>query len=175
MEFIQRISHATGSSADRWIGNRDMIDLYKLVVDYYYDPAMGGSNSIKAVLPAALNSSDYLKNKYSKPLRELNVSSLNFPDAHRFIELDAAGNVISPYKNLPPLFEDWDAESLDRAVTHIEGISDGGAALTAYGKLQFEDVSPRERLEIENGLLRYCELDTLAMVMILEYFREMIK
>ncbi|RXG21927.1 hypothetical protein [Leeuwenhoekiella aequorea] len=64
---------------------------------------------------------------------------------------------------------------MDRAVTNIEGISDGGVALIAYGKLQLEDVSKRGGLEIENGLLRYCELDTLALVMILEYFREVIK
>ncbi|MFI8379498.1 DUF2779 domain-containing protein [Leeuwenhoekiella sp. NPDC079379] len=175
MAFIQRISHNTSSSFNHWKGNRDMIDLYKMVVKYYYELSMGGSNSIKAVLPSVLNSSTYLQEKYSKQLKEIGVSSLNFPDAHRFIELDEGGKVISPYKNLRPLFDDWSAESLDRAVTNIEGISDGGAALTAYGKLQFEDVSQRERLEIENGLLRYCELDTLAMVMILEYFREVIK
>ena len=175
MDFIQHISHNTGSNADNWVGNRDMIDLFKLVLNYYYDLSMGGSNSIKAVLPAALNSSKYLKEKYSKTLKEIEVSSLNFLDTHRFIELDENGKVISPYKNLPPLFDNWDADSLDRAVTNIEGISDGGAALTAYGKLQFEEVSKRERLEIEKGLLRYCELDTLAMVMILEYFREVIK
>ncbi|MEZ7494953.1 DUF2779 domain-containing protein [Leeuwenhoekiella aequorea] len=174
MQFIQHISHNTGSNADTWSGERDMIDLYKMVVSYYYELSMGGSNSIKAVLPSVLNSSIYLQEKYSKQLKEIGVSSLNFPDAHRFIQLDEGGKVISPYKNLPPLFDNWDAESLDRAVTNIEGISDGGAALTAYGKLQFEDVPKRERLEIENGLLRYCELDTLAMAMILEYFREVI-
>jgi hypothetical protein len=30
----------------------------------------------------------------------------------------------------------------------------------------------KERAEITNGLLKYCELDTLAMVMIYEHFRE---
>ena len=175
MQFIQHISHNTGSSADSWTGARDMIDLYKLVTDYYYDLQLGGSNSIKAVLPAVLNSSAYLRVKYSQPLEHIDVSSLNFAPHHRFIEEDEAGNVVSPYKNLPPLFDHWDAEQLDAAVTNIEGISDGGAALTAYGKLQFEAVTPEERREIENGLLRYCELDTLAMVMILEYFREVIK
>ena len=67
-----------------------------------------------------------------------------------------------------------DKEALDNAITEIEGISDGGAALTAYGKLQFEEVSSQEREAIEAGLLKYCELDTLAMVMIYEYFKDVI-
>ena len=49
------------------------------------------------------------------------------------------------------------------------------AALMAYGKLQFEEVSIKEREAIETGLLKYCELDTLAMVMIYEYFVEVIE
>lgn len=44
----------------------------------------------------------------------------------------------------------------------------GGAAKTAYARLQFVEVHPEVRVEIEKGLLKYCELDTLAMVMIYE-------
>ena len=51
---------------------------------------------------------------------------------------------------------------------------DGGAAMTAYAKLQYEEMSDYEREEIRSALLRYCELDTLAMVMIYEGWREMI-
>ena len=52
------------------------------------------------------------------------------------------------------------------------GIADGGAALTAYSKLQFVDMPDHERETIINGLLKYCELDTLAMVMIYEHLKE---
>ncbi len=52
----------------------------------------------------------------------------------------------------------------------MEDIADGDAALTAYGKLQYTNMSPEERLELKNSLLKYCELDTLAMVMIVEFF-----
>ncbi|WP_342633065.1 hypothetical protein [Gillisia limnaea] len=52
----------------------------------------------------------------------------------------------------------------------MEDIADGGAALTAYGKLQYTDMPLAERLELKNSLLKYCELDTLAMVMIVEFF-----
>ena len=56
----------------------------------------------------------------------------------------------------------------------MENIADGGAALTAYGKLQYTDITEEERLEIKKSLLKYCELDTLAMVMIYEHLRELI-
>jgi hypothetical protein len=53
-------------------------------------------------------------------------------------------------------------------------IREGGAAMTAYARLQFEDMSPYERNEIRQALLKYCELDTLAMVKIYEGWREMV-
>jgi len=174
MEFIKSISHSTGNSPEKWRGDRDMIDLWKVVKDYYYDPYTGGSNSIKDVLPAVLFSSRFLQNKYQKSIREINLTSINFDDNKILLKLEK-GNPISPYKLLPPLFEGWDKEALDNNITEIEGISDGGAALAAYGKLQFEEVSVTERKAIETGLLKYCELDTLAMVMIYEYFREIAK
>ena len=77
---------------------------------------------------------------------------------------------IKPYL---PLFEDWDEEQLDATVSEMENIADGGAALTAYGKLQYTDMPEEERLEIKNSLLKYCELDTLAMVMIYEHLKEL--
>ena len=40
--------------------------------------------------------------------------------------------------------------------------------MTAYGKLQFQEMSAAERSSIESALLKYCELDTFAMVMIYE-------
>ena len=53
-------------------------------------------------------------------------------------------------------------------------IADGGAALTAYGKLQYSEMNNKERLAITDSLLRYCELDTLAMVMIYEHLKELV-
>lgn len=67
-EFIVSITKSTGNSAEEWCGPRCMIDMLELVKRYYYDPAMGGSNSIKAVLPAILNRSSFLQDKYSKPI-----------------------------------------------------------------------------------------------------------
>lgn len=175
MDFIRTISHSTGNSTEKWAkGDRDMIDLWKVVKDYYYDPYTGGSNSIKDVLPAVLFSSTFLQNKYQKKIREINLTSMNFDENQILLKIEN-GKLTSPYKLLPPLFEGWDKEALDNNITDIEGISDGGAALTAYGKLQLQDVSLAERKAIEIGLLKYCELDTLAMVMIYEYFRDITK
>ena len=171
--FIHTVSHNTGNSTAQWCGGRDMIDLWKVVKDYYYDPYTKGSSSIKDVLPAVLHSSEFLQNKYQKSIAEINLTSKNFNNNHIFLKLEN-DIPISPYKLLPPLFEGWSTEALGANVTEMEGVSDGGAALTAYGKLQFEEVSPQERKEIENALLKYCELDTLAMVMIYECFKELL-
>ena len=80
MDWIKSITHSTGNSAEEWCGERDMVDLYQVVKDFYYDPMMGGSISLKAVLPAVLNSSKYLQNKYSKPIYGASggIKSLNY-------------------------------------------------------------------------------------------------
>ena len=79
---------------------------------YYYNRAMGGSFSIKSVLPAI------------------------FPDDP---ELD--------YHNL-------------------EGVHNGGEAMTIFPKIQF--MSPEEQKIARHNLLKYCELDTYAMVNVWE-------
>lgn len=77
-----------------------------------------------------------------------------------------------PYRLLPPVFTDLPREAVDamEADDDLE-IAQGAAAMTAYARLQFEDLAPQERLLIESALLRYCELDTMAMVMIFEAWR----
>jgi hypothetical protein len=82
-----------------------------------------------------------------------------------------AVSVKNPYKLLKPLFEGWDDEQMEENKGDIENIADGGAALMAYSKLQYTDMTDAEREEIKKALLKYCELDTLAMVMIYEHFR----
>jgi hypothetical protein len=174
MAFIKTISHSTNSSIADWKGKRDMIDLQRTVVNYYYDPITGGSNSIKAILPAVLHSSSYLQNKYKQPIVNIGLTSKNFDGNHVFLEIEN-GLPISPYKRLPPVFDGFDYETLEDAIEHashsVSEIKDGGAALFAYGKLQFPEVEQEERKAINKALLRYCELDTLAMVMIYEYFK----
>ena len=80
---------------------------------YYYVPAMGGSFSIKSVLPAL------------------------FPDDP---SLD--------YHNL------------------TGGVQNGGDAMTIFPKIQY--MPPNEAKAAREALLRYCELDTWAMVKVWE-------
>ena len=169
--FLKSITNATSKSAEQWVGDRSMIDLNKVIKDYYYNPYTKGSNSIKAVLPAVLNSSALLQTKYGQPIGNIHLSSQNFDPNHIWLQLEN-NQVINPYKMLPLLFENWNEEDLVENISEIENIADGGAALMAYAKLQYQDMSETERAEITSGLLKYCELDTLAMVMVYEHLKE---
>ncbi len=171
-EFIKSITHSTKDSREKWKAERDMVDLQQMVIRYYYDPDTKGSNSIKAILPSILNRSSFLQEKYSKPVyNNGELTSLNFPADHIWVNSNQ-GRVSDPYKSLAPVFEDMDMEKLE-LISDDEELRDGGAALTAYGMLQFTEMTTIEREKLNQALLRYCELDTLAMVMIFEAWREM--
>ena len=171
MDFIKSITHSTKKSPQPWVGERDMVDLWELVKRYYYDPHTNGSTSIKAVLPAIINSSAYIKEKYGQPIygAKDGITSRNFKD-HIWVK-EEKGELLDPYAQLPPLFEDISAHDTQLLFEETE-LSNGGAALTAYAKLQFTEMSDYEREALTQGLLKYCELDTLAMVMIYEAWRE---
>lgn len=47
--------------------------------------------------------------------------------------------------------------------------------MVEYERLQFENIPQPLREEVEKGMLKYCELDTLAMVMIYEAWADMVK
>ena len=165
-------------------GVRNMIDLCDVVKRYFYHPSMKGSNSIKEVLPAVLNVSKFLQEKYSKPIYGGEIVSRNFSpaDLQIWVRFDEDGRVIDPYHALPSVahympegllagqndFGEFDGE--DNAGFTV---NKGGEALTAYSMLQFCDRDVSEALR--SALLRYCELDTMAMVFIWEYFNFMTK
>lgn len=165
--FIKSITHKGNDSSPEWRGDRDMVDMHRLVTSYYYHPLMKGSNSIKKVLPAILHSSKHLQEKYSKPIygTQDGIKSLNFKD-WAWVKVEN-GVVTDPYKLLPPVFEELDI-SFDEILSSNDALADGGAALTAYAKLQYTDMTDAERHALETALLRYCELDTFAMIMIYE-------
>jgi hypothetical protein len=175
LAFIENISKSTGNSELTWEGPRNMVDMLELVKRYYYDPYTRGSNSIKQVLPAILNSSKYLQDKYSQPIygHDLPIKSLNFLE-QTWVQFDETGKVTDPYKLLPKMFEGISDKDFEKLMSDEDDVRDGGAAMTAYAKLQYEEMSDYEREEIRSALLRYCELDSLAMVMIYEGWREML-
>ncbi len=112
-----------------------------------------------------------MQKKYSKPIygKHAEILSHNF-DVQKWIELKD-GKVLDPYKQLPKVFNEYDRETLDLLMQDDE-LADGGAAMTAYAYLQFSEMSSEERHKIQDALLKYCELDTFAMVLIWEYWTE---
>jgi hypothetical protein len=168
--FITTITRSPNNSKEKWHGDRCMVDLLKIAKGYYYDPGSHGSNSIKYILPALLNSSAFLKAKYSKPIYGAagGIISRNYQN-WSWVE-ESAGRVINPYDRLPKLFEGLDQDKLE-LLSQDDTLQQGGAALTAYGRMQFTAMSDEERAFLCRGLLRYCELDSLAMVMLYEGWR----
>ncbi|NLN92561.1 MAG: DUF2779 domain-containing protein, partial [Candidatus Hydrogenedens sp.] len=177
--FIESITKSTGNSTRTWEGRRNMVDMCDIVKRYYYHPATRGSNSIKQVLPAVLSSSPGLQKKYAQPIYgaepgvQGRIPSLNFKD-WVWIKRDNDDNVIDPYHLLPSMFQTV-TERDGQLLSNSDSIRDGGAALTAYAQMQFEDMSDYERKELDQALRKYCELDTLAMVMIYEAWRELVE
>lgn len=152
-------------------GSRNMVDMRTLVVDHHYDPATHGSNSIKDILPAIIGSSEVLRHRYGQALGQSGIHSLNCPADWVWVRPELGSN---PYASLPPVFEGFDQESLSEYVQGLDELDDGGAAMIVYGKLQYCDLQDAERDAIRSALLRYCELDTLAMVMLYEYWTDML-
>ena len=171
--FLLALTTAKKDDTGGHTGERAMVDLCRLAKLAFFHPSTKGSSSIKKILPAVMRSSVYLKAKYSNPIygSTHGIPSKNFRDMAWWQENNSG--IADPYSLLPPVFDDVPAEILD--LTEIDGeatIAEGGTATLAYARLQFEEVSQEERVATERALLRYCELDTLAMVMIYEAWRE---
>jgi hypothetical protein len=124
------------------------VDMNELTLKYYFHPDMKGKTSIKKVLPAVWNNNTYLHNipwfkKYSS-------DSLN---------------VLNPYDTLAPIINGLENEEI---------VKDGTGAMRAYHELMFGAISENEerRDQLKKLLLQYCELDTMAMVIIWKYWMD---
>ena len=158
-------------------GNRAMYDLCKLSKEAYFHVSTKGSSSIKKVLPALMATSPYLRNKYSQPTygSSKGISSKNYSNFAWWIP-DGEGNPKDPYSFLKSYGEVLLGETIrpDEDPDDLV-VAEGGAATTAYARLQFEMLNPDTRTKINEALLRYCELDTLAMVMIVQGWRDFLE
>ena len=178
IKFIQSIAVPTKSSNHRWNpGPRRMVDMAQMVRKYFWHPMMEGSNSIKKVLPAVMNSSDFVKDKYRQPIygNSEGIQSHNFTN-HSWVQLNSEGTVIDPYELLPTLAEllPMGLDEMD-VLFSDEKLGNGGAAMTAWAYMQFKQMSDDERIAIAAALKSYCELDTMAMVFIWEHFTELVQ
>lgn len=178
--FIETLT-TRGKGEQKVVGERAMVDLYKLADKLFFHPDTDGRSSIKVVLPAVMKSSTWLRRRYSQPIYGApgGIPSLNFPlpgeTGMTWWQADCDG-AKNPYLLLPPIFVDMPREieaSLEGR--EDEAVREGGAAMTAYARMQFSDVPHEIRSATQVALLRYCELDTLAMVMVFEAWREWAK
>lgn len=171
IDSITQYKEGTGKSEVTYAGERNMVDLAAVVYKYYYHPLMKGGFSIKLVLPSVLNSSDFIRDKYSQPIYGTpEMPSCNLSSPKSWIEYGEDKVVKNPYKLLPSIssYLGIDIDLDDIEIEDSESVANGGAALTAYAKMQFSEGATLKALE--QALLTYCELDTLAMVFIWEYF-----
>ena len=155
-------------------GVREMYDLCQLSKDAYFHVSTKGSSSIKKVLPVILATSPWLEQHYS----QANYGSTHGIPSKNYTEFawwrpDANGKPQDPYN----LLKNYGEHLLGEPILANEDpddlvVAEGGAAATAYARLQFETMKPASRAKINEALLRYCELDTLAMVMIVQGWRE---
>jgi hypothetical protein len=142
----------TNITTDRKQG-RDgrFVDLNDFTLKYYFHPDMKGKTSIKKVLPAIWNNNPYLHtipwfNKY-------------FSDS---------GSSLNPYDTLAPVIGELENE---------EVVKDGTGAMRAYHDLMFgvDSENNERREQLIQLLLQYCELDTMAMVIIWKYWMDKCK
>lgn len=141
-------------------GDRQMVDLKKIAEEGFFHPASKGRNSIKKVLPAVLSSSAYLRMRYSQPIYGApnGIPSQNYAGISWW-QADERGKPKDPYKIL---------REMSKPLPNFIGIAEGGEAAMAYAQLQDARLCISKRQAIEYSLRLYCELDTLAMVMIVE-------
>lgn len=151
-------------------GDRAMYDLCVMSEKAYFHPSTNGRTSIKKVLPAVLNSVESVKKIYSKPVygADDGIESKNYKN-FQWVQADQTGKIKDPYQLLTEYASELTGEVVEEGQDVDElSINVGGAAAAAYARLQFEGMSSDAREKTIAALKRYCELDTLAMVMIVQ-------
>lgn len=156
-------------------GTARLVDMGRpLVARTAFIAGTDGRSSIKKALQAVLQQSEYLRERYGRPVYGTpDMPSLNVREWTWWREKD--GEVMDPYLLLGQLLSDPELDRVAREEEEDEAsafVANGGAAMVAFGELQRRDLPAAERRRLEGQLLRYCELDTLAMVMVYEALRE---
>jgi hypothetical protein len=146
---------------DKDAENSRQVDMNALALKFYFHPKMGGRTSFKVTLPAILSENTSI--------------AKNLLKQNNFYQEDENGNIVDPYLTLPKITINnqlLDEDSLELLSKTLK-ISNGGVAMTAYRDMMFGfgKNNPEAKQTIKNALLRYCELDTLAMVIIWEHWR----
>ena len=131
-----------------------LIDMNALTLKHYFHPYMKGKTSIKKTLPAIWNHHPFL---------------YEIPWFKTYYKADETGKTLNPYLTLKHIFATGSTESelAEREIKEV--VKEGGAAMKAYNDMMYGDEANKNKLKQQ--LLEYCKLDTMAMVMIWEYWR----
>ena len=136
---------------------RGMIDLMNVATLAYFVSGSDASSSIKKLVLPTLEVSSYLEDYYGSPT----YTSTNFSNMQWYSKNIITGKVRDPYDLL--------SRGEQGNNTIVNGIADGGSAIAAYNSIQCDASLSLDKIEaIKKHLLRYCELDTLAMVMMIQ-------
>jgi len=132
------------------------LDLLEISRGHFYDPAMMGSHSLKKVLPVVW------KNPAIQKL---------FP---KYAQDQHGQPVKSPYDALPALtLQDSKDHALELSkLGDLDVVKNGPGAMLAYEHVRYGLAASDQvaRKSIRRQLMRYCELDTAAMVMVWKYW-----
>lgn len=135
-------------SLEAWVREltgRRIFDLLKCAANDFYHPGMGGRTSIKVVLDALWKADAMMRDQF-KAWSGRTVTATE-----------------DPYKALPPLVIDGVEQD----------VREGTGAVRAYEAMMYgiekDDLDAKAKWR--ELLLQYCELDTLSMVLIFEYWR----
>lgn len=131
-----------------------LIDLNALVEFGYYHPAMGSRRALKVILPAALQ-------HHCSPQMQAWLET--FEEGFSLYETDPHSHPLNPYDQLPDIPDN---------VPGFQRLQQGSATMLIYETLKFPppQQSPDQRAALRAALLRYCKLDTLALVLLWRYF-----
>lgn len=125
------------------------VDMNDTTLKHYFHPYMKGRTSIKKTLPAIWNHHPYLH-------------GLAWFKKYHLVK---DGKVQNPYETLGNGISDSEKQDV---------VKEGTAAMRAYFEMIFgrgrSDATARDA--IRDSLLRYCELDTMAMVIIWNHWLE---
>lgn len=136
-----------------------LVDQMALAVQHWVHPRMKGSVSLKVALPAALAAASPGRvDEWLSAVDLLDPATRCRPD--------------DPYRLLPN-FDIAGLESGMRDENESASVTDGVGAMRAYQDMVYGKhmrCAERKR-QIQESLLRYCRLDTLAQVIIWEHWR----
>lgn len=127
------------------------VDLNDFTLKYYFHPEMKGKTSIKKVLPAIWNNNPYLQ---------------SFSWFNKYVSDTSTS--LNPYDALAPIIDELENE---------EVVKEGTGAMRVYHELMFGTLpeNKERRNQLRQLLLQYCELDTMAMVIIWKYWMDKTK